>query len=193
MDLTNKKVFGDTDCLSSFLFLDEFTLLESLLDGIVIPDAVYQELTANGTPAQIVNNLELLMEKKFIKVQDIDLRSSEHQWYDEIRAEYHMNKGFPIGEGEAQAMALAIPNGGILASNNLSDVDYFVNKYHLPLLTSAFIIGVSVDKDYLSYDEAELTWKKMENNRIRMPGSFESYYEGQYLKDLKEYGKRVSI
>lgn len=193
MGLTKKKVFGDTDCLSSFLFLDEFTLLESLLDEIVIPEAVYQELTANGTPIQIVNNLELLMNKKFIKVHDIDLLSSEHQWYDEIRAEYQMNKGFPIGEGEAQAMALAIPNGGILASNNLSDVDYFVKKYHLPLLTSAHIIAASVDKDFISYDEAELTWKKMRKNRIRMPGSFENYYEGKYLKDLKEYGKRVSI
>ena len=191
--MTKKKVFGDTDCLSSFLFLDEFTLLESLLDGIVIPDAVYQELTANGTPPQIVNNLELLMEKKFIKVQDIDLRSSEHQWYDEIRAEYHMNKGFPIGEGEAQAMALAIPNGGILASNNLSDIKYFVDKYRLPLLTSAYMIADSVDKGQISYEEAELTWQQMERNRILMPGSFEDYYQGQYLKDFKEYGKRLGF
>jgi len=59
-----------------------------------------------------------LKEKKFIRVHDIDINSAEHRWYDEIRVEYQMNRGFPIGEGEAQAMALAIPNGGILASNN---------------------------------------------------------------------------
>ena len=64
MDLTKRKVYGDTDCLSSFLLLDEVSLLESILDGIVIPEAVYQELRANGTPLQIVKNLENLKEKK---------------------------------------------------------------------------------------------------------------------------------
>ena len=64
--MTKRKVYGDTDCLSSFLLLDEVSLLESILDGIVIPEAVYQELRANGTPLQIVKNLENLKEKKFI-------------------------------------------------------------------------------------------------------------------------------
>ena len=193
MDLTKRKVYGDTDCLSSFLLLDEVSLLESILDGIVIPEAVYQELRANGTPLQIVKNLENLKEKKFIRVHDMDVHSAEYQWYDEIRIEYQMNRGFPIGEGEAQAMALAISNGGILASNNLSDIKYFVDKYRLPLLTSAYMIADSVDKGQISYEEAELTWQQMERNRILMPGSFEDYYQGQYLKDFKEYGKRLGF
>ena len=191
--MTKKKVFGDTDCLSSFLLLDEVSLLESLLDEVVIPKAVYQELRADRTPPQIVKNLEHLKEKKFIRVHDIDINSAEHRWYDEIRVEYQMNRGFPIGEGEAQAMALAIPNGGILASNNLSDIKYFVDKYRLPLLTSAYMIADSVDKGQISYEEAELTWQQMERNRILMPGSFEDYYQGQYLKDFKEYGKRLGL
>ena len=193
MDLTKRKVYGDTDCLSSFLRLDEVSLLESILDEIVIPKAVDQELRANGAPPQIVTNLDNLKEKKFIRVHDIDINSAEHQWYDEIRVEYQMNRGFPIGEGEAQAMALAIPNGGILASNNLSDIKYFVDKYHLPLLTSAYMIADSVDKGQISYEEAELTWQQMERNRILMPGSFEDYYQGQYIRDFKEYGKRLGF
>ena len=70
MDLTKRKVYGDTDCLPSFLLLDEVSLLESILDGIVIPEAVYQELRANGTPLQIVENLENLKEKKFITFRE---------------------------------------------------------------------------------------------------------------------------
>ena len=191
--MTKRKVYGDTDCLSSFLLLDEVSLLESILDEIVIPKAVDQELRANGAPPQIVTNLDNLKEKKFIRVHDIDINSAEHQWYDEIRVEYQMNRGFPIGEGEAQAMALAIPNGGILASNNLSDIKYFVDKYRLPLLTSAYMRADSVDKGQISYEEAELTWQQMERNRILMPGSFEDYYQGQYIRDFKEYGKRLGF
>ena len=134
-----------------------------------------------------------MKEKKFIRVHDIDINSAEHQWYDEIRVEYQMNRGFPIGEGEAQAMALAIPKGGILASNNLSDIKYFVDKYRLPLLTSAYMLAASVDNGQISYEEAELTWQQMEDNKILMPGSFEDYYQGQYLKDFKEYGKRLGL
>ena len=193
MDLTKRKVYGDTDCLSSFLLLDEVSLLESILDEVVIPEAVDQELRADRAPPQIVKNLEHLKEKKFIRVHDIDINSAEHRWYDEIRVEYQMNRGFPIGEGEAQAMALAIPNGGILASNNLSDIQYFVDKFRLPLLTSAYMIADSVDKGQISYEEAELTWQQMQRNRILMPGSFEDYYQGQYLKDFKEYGKRLGF
>ena len=71
--MTKRKVYGDTDCLSSFLLLDEVSLLESLLDEVVIPKAVYQELRANGTPLQIVENLEHLKNKKFIRVHDMDV------------------------------------------------------------------------------------------------------------------------
>ena len=191
--MTKRKVYGDTDCLSSFLLLDEVSLLESILDEVVIPEAVDQELRADRAPPQIVKNLEHLKEKKFIRVHDMDVHSAEYQWYDEIRIEYQMNRGFPIGEGEAQAMALAIPNGGILASNNLSDIKYFVDKYRLPLLTSAYMIAASVDNGQISYEDAEFTWQQMERNRILMPGSFEDYYQGQYIRDHKEYGKRLGF
>ena len=104
-----------------------------------------------------------------------------------------MNRGFPIGEGELQALALAIPNGGILASNNLSDIAYFVEKYRLPLLTSAYILALSCDKGHLTYEEAKFAWKQMNHKGLRMPGSFDNYYEGQYRKDLKQYGKRLGL
>ena len=58
--MTKRKVYGDTDCLSSFLLLDEVSLLESILDEIVIPEAVDQELRAVRAPPQIVKNLEHL-------------------------------------------------------------------------------------------------------------------------------------
>ncbi len=191
--MTKRKVYGDTDCLSSFLWLDEVSLLESLLDGVVIPQAVDQELKAKGTPLQVVENLERLKEKKFIRVYNIDLHSAEHRWYDEIRAEYLMNRGYPIGHGEAQAMAFAIENGGILASNNLSDIKYFVDKFRLPLLTSAYMIATAVNKDYISYEDAESTWQQMDINGNYLPGSFEDYYQGQYIRDFKEYGKRLGF
>ena len=191
--MSKKSAFYDTDCLSSFLLTDNWSILESLFDEIVIPYAVYEELTAKGSPYKIVDNLEFLIGKKFIKINDIDINSVEHRWYDDIRIEYQMNRRFPIGEGELQALALAIPNGGILASNNLSDIAYFVKKYRLPLLTSAYILALSCDKGYLTYEEAKFAWKQMNNKGLRMPGSFDNYYEGQYRKDLKQYGKRLGL
>ena len=46
LDISTKKVIFDTDCLSSFLWVNEENIILDLFDGlIVIPDDVYEELS----------------------------------------------------------------------------------------------------------------------------------------------------
>lgn len=50
-----------------------------------------------------------------------------------------------IGNGEAACIALAIINDGLLASNNLRDIAYYVRIYNLKLITSSSILESALD------------------------------------------------
>ena len=160
-------------------------------DEIIIPEAVHQEI--KRAPFPIAENAEQLINEKYITVKDYEIFSNIHTIYDEIRAEYQFNKRRRLGDGEAEAMAFVASQGGILASNNLSDVGYFVDKYSMSLVTSPYLIAAGVEKQYISFDEGELIWKKMVDNRLRLPGKFENYYQKRYKKDKKKYGKRLNL
>mgnify|MGYP003297571209 CR=1 FL=1 len=145
--MIKKQVFYDTDCLSSFLDINDWSILKSLFDEIIIPLAVYNEFFALGTPPHIIDNLNILVDEKFVKVQELNPFSDDIDNYLDICNEYELNNQIPIGEGEAQAMALVISNNGILASNNFRDIKYFVDKYKMPLLTSAYMISIAFDSN----------------------------------------------
>ena len=192
--LIKKQVFYDTDCLSSFLDINDWSILKSLFDEIIIPLAVYNEFFALGTPPHIIDNLNILVDEKFVKVQELNPFSDDIDNYLDICNEYELNNQIPIGEGEAQAMALVISNNGILASNNFRDIKYFVDKYKMPLLTSAYMISIAFDKGFISEEKAEDIWNQMWNKKVTLPEpNFRKYYEGKYKSDQKDFGKRVKF
>lgn len=75
-------------------------------------------------------------------------------------------------------MALAYLNNGIVASNNLSDVEEYIESLDIELITSSMILSKAVEKDIVSEDIANGLWKGMLNfpvllrTGIRKPKKF---------------------
>lgn len=101
-------------------------------------------------------------------------------------------KSKPSGKGESAALAFAINNDGVLASNNLKDVKFYVDKFELPWLTSSYLIALCVDKNIISKDKTISMWNKMvEEGRDVPTNTFLEYYSSIYPKDFKDFGYRL--
>lgn len=99
----------------------------------------------------------------------------------------------PLGVGEAAAMALALKYFGIVASNNLSDVENLSKLDKIPILTFSMIMSFCFEFSIMSKEEIELVWKKIlnETNQKLPKKTFEQYYNELFKKDctnlLKSY------
>ena len=87
-------------------------------------------------------------------------------------------------------MALAHLNDGIVASNNLSDVEEYIGSLDIELITSSMILSKAFEKDIVSETTANSLWKGMLNEGINLPkGSFSDYYGELYRKDCEKFLK----
>jgi len=120
-----KKLFFDTDCLSSFLWVNQENLLLRLYPGrIIIPNEVAAELSNPCIPhirrkMNHMNSLGQLEKKQIVN------GSEESRLFYEMIANPDKQVAL-IGKGEAAALALAKVYEGILASNNIKDILYYV-------------------------------------------------------------------
>lgn len=113
-----KKIFFDTDCLSSFLWVRKENIMLTLYKGlIVLPQQVYDELSR---VPHFYRKIESLVRVNKIFIMDIEFGTYESDLF--LNFIYPKSSVKPIGKGEAAALALAKANNGIVASNNLRDV-----------------------------------------------------------------------
>lgn len=74
-------MFFDTDCLSSFLWINHTNLLEQLYGGkIIIPGPVYQELSNPSIP-HIKRRTDILISKDVASIMQIEIDKEEYQLY----------------------------------------------------------------------------------------------------------------
>lgn len=132
-----KPVFYDTDCLSSFLQINRIDLLKREYSKIIISVQVKDELFNKNTPEKIKNRLTSLIHEGYVEIKDLEYGSDEFNQYFTFITD---SKTENTGKGELSVISLAISNNGILASNNLDDVCYFVKKYNLEHVTTSKII-----------------------------------------------------
>jgi predicted nucleic acid-binding protein len=119
-------LFFDTDCLSSFLWINDTNLLEQLYGGkIVIPGPVYQELSNPSIP-HIKKRADILVGKEFASIKQIEVDKEEYDLYRTLVKGTKKQKA--IGKGEAAGIALAKTYDGILASNNWKDIALYIQK-----------------------------------------------------------------
>jgi predicted nucleic acid-binding protein len=188
ISLKNKPIFYDTDCLACFLIIDECSVLFKMFSKVIIPEPVFDEFFIESTPKNIKNNLNLLINSGFVEVKEISILSKEYSNYRCIEKGYWGGKS--LGKGEASVIALAIENNGMVASNNISDVKKLTDEFNLSLLTTAIILGKSVEKNIITQDKAEMLWKKMLNRNRHLPdSSFHDYYSKRYKNDCKNFLK----
>lgn len=190
--LIEKVIFYDSDFLISFLLIDEVDFLKKVFSEIIIPDFVHDELTAYGTPTKIKNILIELTEEGFVKVKSIDVLSEVYVAYKSINSGNWHEEGRMLGKGESAALAFAINEDGALASNNFSDIKFYVDKYELPLLTSSFIIAWAMDNRIISKEKSVDMWKRMILENRKLPKeSFLEYYDYMYKSDYDDFGHRI--
>ena len=183
----DKPVFYDTDCLECFLFVDAGYILEELFSKIIVPEQVYNELMLISTPYVVKENFKKL-KKGFVEIREIQLMSQEYSVYNLIKKGFWSQTGKVCGEGESAAMALAHLNRGIVASNNLSDVEEYVESLEIELVTSSMILSKAVEMDVISEDVANGLWSEMMDKGIHLPGSsFSQYYDELYASDCERF------
>lgn len=160
----------DTDCLSSFLWINRLDIIEDLFtkDKIVIPEIVVDELSKlkSGKYKYVYTNLkEKLDNKEYIQYK-IKVSSDEAVEYINLTK---MDNPKAIGKGEAAAIVISKSLGGTLASNNLKDILPHVKGGKPPYITTEMILYKYYEKGKINIDEGEQIWKDMKNKRRKLP------------------------
>ena len=160
--------FYDTDCISSFLWVAKENILIKLFTGkIIVPTQVYKELSHPSIP-HIGAKIENLKSRNDIEIRDIIVGSSEYELYIEMTS--NPDHGVkPIGEGEAAALAHAKINNGVVASNNLKDVLYYVEKYKIQHITTGDILIQALNEKLISEPDGNEIWGKMIVRKRKLP------------------------
>lgn len=183
----NKPVFYDTDCLECFLFVDAGHILEELFSKIIIPEQVYSEIMAENTPAIVKKNFKNL-KNRFVEIKEISFLSQEYTTYNLIKKGLWSKTGKICGSGESAAITLAHLNNGLVASNNLSDVEEYIESLDIELITSSMILSKAVERDIISKENANDLWKGMINKGIKLPKeSFSDYFDELYETDCERF------
>ena len=186
--LIDKNVFYDSDCLVCFLVAGCCDILQQLFSKVIVPLNVKEEIMNPVTPSIIKENFNKLLKIGFIEIKELIINTEEYNFYNEIKNNHFKNKP-SIGDGEAAVIALTYKNGGIIASNNLSDVVDYVKEYDLNLITTAFILAKSYEKHIKTEEELNEIWLKMiqKGRKRSLPkaDSFDEYYSTYYHDDCK--------
>jgi len=175
-------LFFDTDCISAFLWVDNECILTKLFHGrIVIPKEVYDELSSPS-----VNRIKGLKAHVDMLVSSGEAIVKSMETGTDVYSLYRMLTGIPdngqkiIGKGEAAAIAHTKFSNGILASNNLRDVSYYVKKYNITHYTTGEIMKLALDKSIITEAQGNDIWANMLAKRRRL--GFDSFSE--YLLSL---------
>lgn len=162
------KLFFDTDCISSFLWVGEENILLKLYPGrIVLPKQVYEELSNPSIP-HIKRKVNKLYSNDDISVKEILLGTEEFALYYKLAISPPKGEKI-IGKGEAAAIALAKAYNGIIASNNLSDISKYVKKYNLEHVATGDILVAALNRGYINETIGNRIWTNMIIKRRILP------------------------
>jgi predicted nucleic acid-binding protein len=175
-----KIIFFDTDCISSFLWTkSENLLVDCFGNNMVLPKQVYEEITK---VLHLKQRVDAMINAGHLSIEDIPLESECNNLYLDLTDISRSSRLPLIGRGEAAAIVLTIKRKGILASNNLRDVAYYVHLYGIQHISTPDIIDLLVNKGALTKDEADAIWIQMISKRRKPP--FDTYSD--YLMSIKK-------
>ena len=153
-------LFFDTDCISAFLWVRNESLLAQLYPGrIVIPRPVYNELS-NPRIVHLKVRIDALVSTGQAEIVKIIVGTQEYNMFYKLTVEPDKGQKL-IGKGEAAPIALAKENGGIVASNNLSDIGDYVKEFQLKHITTGDILVEAYNKGLITENEGNTIWASM--------------------------------
>lgn len=162
-----EELFFDTDCLSSFMWVNNTNILVELYGGrIILPDPVYQEI-CNPCVPHLKKCADEMIEKKEVSVKTIEVETEEYNIYRELINGEKGHKG--IGKGEASAIAMAKVYNGIIASNNYKDIAFYVKKYNLKHVDTGMILIEALEKRLITEVQGNEIWSKMLARKRLLP------------------------
>ena len=184
--MVDKPIFYDSDVLICFLAINRGSVLKNIFSKVIIPEPVYNELINMAIYQNIGQNLNFLINDGFVEIGELDFSSPEGNTYNLIRRGFWTD-GNMIGRGESAAMALAIENNGIVASNNLSDVLEICEDYEIPIITTSMILAFCFELSLMVKDDIEDIWKEiLTNTKQIMPAqTFIEYYNELFKRDCQ--------
>ena len=174
-----EKYFFDTDCISAFLWIREESILAKLYSGrIVLPMQVYNEL--KKVP-HLLSRVDALKNNGDLSVESMEVGSVEYNDY--LQMTTAPEEGLKIiGSGEAAGIAMAKQRDGTLASNNLSDIHFYVEKYDLSHITTGDILIEAMKAQIITETEGNAIWSDMIKKRRKLPTATFSDYLIRYQK-----------
>ena len=157
----SKDIFYDTDCLSCFVSIDDVTILKQMFDKVIIPYEVYDEFSHVYKLKKRIDDLHY---EGFLEIGDFDVESEGYDLF------------LKLCGGEAAAIALAVENNGILASNNTQDIVDAVKYFNLTRIRTGDILVKAFNINMITEKEGNKIWDKMINqNRYLTENSFSDY------------------
>lgn len=175
-------LFFDTDCLSSFLWINDTNILHELYGGkMVLPEPVYQELSVPNIP-QLKQRADMMISSNDVSVKTIDTGTEEYKLYTELVRGEKGKKA--IGRGEAGGIALAKTYNGILASNNYKDIALYIEKYNLRHIDTGQILVEALEKGLITEEDGNNIWAKMLARKRKLPASSFSEYLANKKKNV---------
>ena len=172
-------LYFDTDCISSFLWVNEEKILTQLYSGMIfIPQQVYNELSFPGI-SHLKMRLDVLIDGGDAVIQPIFVDTPEYVLYRKFTNSPDESHCI-IGKGEAAALALAAISNGSVASNNLRDVVSYISELGLRHMTTGDILIKALEASLITEIEGNNIWSAMAAKKRKIgPASFSEYI---YLK-----------
>ncbi len=171
-------IFFDNDCLSAFLWVKNESILVKLYPRqIYLPRQVYVELSAPGI-SHLKARVDTLLDNKQISIAEISVGTDMYNLFYKLTKQTNENQ--KIGAGEAAAIALAKFKDGIIASNNLKDISFYIKEFNLKHITTGDILVEAYNKNYITEKEGNSIWSAMLAKRRKLGSkSFSEYLQSK--------------
>ncbi|KHO61875.1 putative nucleic acid-binding protein, contains PIN domain [Thermoanaerobacter sp. YS13] len=177
-------VVFDTDCISSFSWVNRMDILFSVFDGeLIIPTQVYEELSRMKSFKNsdfVFFNIEREIQKNKISIATFNIDSGEASLY--LAFIEGKITGKVMGKGEASAISIAQVIEGTVASNNFSDIAAYCSRAGIFYTCTDEILYMSYVKGYISAEEAENVRTKMKKKRRKLS-------QGSFMDVIKKYSQ----
>lgn len=171
-------LFFDSDCISSFLWVGkEWILTEMYAGRIVIPKPVYDELSYPRI-AHLKVRVDELLARGEAQVEAICIDTMEYRQYVQLTTGIEKGRAI-IGKGEAAAIVLARNRNGVVASNNLRDICFYMKEYGMCYITTGDILVEAFQHGMITEEQGNVIWKSMLARRRKIgASSFTDYLLG---------------
>ena len=158
--------FFDTDCISAFLWVRNESILSKLYPGrIILPQQVYDEISK---VPPLIRRVEQMKNAGDLVVKSIMANTEEYKEYCKLAVSPPAGEMI-IGRGEAAAIVMAKSNNGVLASNNLRDINRYVEEFQLKHITTGDILVEALKQGIITESEGNTLWANMLLKKRMLP------------------------